>query len=79
MNTEPPYLPYQPPVVQHTVITDIDIPFGRMVILILKYILASIPALILVWICFMIIALVVSMLFGGVGVLLHNLQQNAGH
>ncbi len=38
MNTPPPASE------QRTVITDIDIPFGRMVAVILKFMIASIPA-----------------------------------
>jgi len=43
-----------------TTVTDIDIPFGRMVLIILKLMLASIPALLL----FYIILIPVFMLFG---------------
>lgn len=35
---------------QKTVITDIQIPFGRMIAIILKWMLASIPAIILMYI-----------------------------
>jgi hypothetical protein len=41
-------------------VTDIDIPFGRMVIIILEFMLASIPALLL----FYLIMIPVLMLFG---------------
>ena len=43
-----------------TTVTDIDIPFGRMVMIILKFMLASIPALIL----FYLIMIPVFLLFG---------------
>jgi len=34
---------------QRVTLTNVDIPFGRMVVIILKWTLASIPALILMW------------------------------
>jgi len=47
-------------------ITDIDIPFGRIVGIILKWTLASIPAMIIIYaVIFFVIAI-----FGGVGSLL---------
>ncbi len=44
----------------HTTITDINIPFGRMVLIILKAMLAAIPALLL----FYLIIIPVFLLFG---------------
>ena len=41
-----------------TTITDIRIPFGRMVAIILKFMIASIPALILMYLVMFIIALI---------------------
>lgn len=43
-----------------TTVTDIDIPFGRMVMIILKFMLASIPAVLL----FYLIMIPIFMLFG---------------
>ncbi len=43
-----------------TTVTDVAIPFGRMVIIILKFMLASIPAVLL----FYVIMIPVFMLFG---------------
>ena len=43
-----------------TIVTDIDIPFGRMIIIILKLMLASIPAALL----FYLIMIPVMLLFG---------------
>lgn len=43
------------------VITDIDVPFMRAVMIILKWMIASIPAMIIMWIGMFII----MMLFGG--------------
>ena len=48
-----------------TTITDIDIPFGRMIIIIFKLMLASIPAAILLWIVMMIITLAFGVGLGG--------------
>ena len=43
-------------------IVDIDIPFGRLVVFIIKWMLASIPAVII----FMIIMAIISAIFGGI-------------
>jgi hypothetical protein len=42
-------------------ISNIDIPFGRMVAIILKWMLASIPAVIIMWMVMM----AVTLIFGG--------------
>ena len=42
-------------------ISNIDIPFGRMIVIILKWALASIPAMIIAWLIMMAIMVV----FGG--------------
>lgn len=47
-------------------LSDINIPFGRMVLIILKWMLASIPAMILMWL----IMIPIMLLFGGFGALL---------
>jgi len=49
-----------------TTITDINIPFGRMVAIILKWMLASIPAILLMYLLLGIIALIFMAIFGGV-------------
>jgi len=49
---------------QGTTITDVNIPFGRMIVIILKWMLASIPAMIVMYI----IMFGIMLLFvGGVG------------
>ncbi len=53
-----------------TVITDVDIPFGRMVVIILKWMLASIPAVLLLYAFFGILALLFAALIGGGGSLI---------
>lgn len=59
-----------------TTITDVDIPFGRLVVIILKTMLAAIPAVIIFHAIFFCIALVAMLIFGGGALLLHphNLQ-----
>jgi hypothetical protein len=49
---------------QRTVVTDIDIPFGRLVVFLLKVGLASIPAVIILWLIVWLIMIVFGMLFG---------------
>jgi hypothetical protein len=83
MNTEPSYPSYPPvlpPNVQQTVITDIQIPFGRLVVLIIKYLFAAIPALIIFWIFMLIVGLILSAIFGGFfEVFRHALENAAQH
>ena len=47
-----------------TTITDINIPFGRMIVIILKWMLASIPAIILMY---MIMFGIILLFVGGLG------------
>ena len=48
-----------------TVITDVQIPFGRMVMIILKFVLASIPAMIIFYVIAALVMLLMAGLFGG--------------
>jgi len=50
---------------QPTVLTDIDIPFFRLVIILLKFMLAAIPAAILFYMVMGIFAMLFAGLFGG--------------
>ena len=52
---------YGPP--QHIVITDIHIPFWRLVGIFIKWALAAIPATIVLMIIFMVVAVVIGGLF----------------
>jgi hypothetical protein len=61
----PPYAPYSPP--QHIVITDIHIPFWRLVGIFIKWTLAAIPAAIIVGIIFAIVAMIIGAVFVGMG------------
>ena len=49
---------------QRTVLTDIDIPFWRLVAIFIKFGLASIPAAIAVSLIFMLIGFVITAIFG---------------
>ena len=60
-----PYAPVVAPIPQSVVITDIDMPFGSMVRFIVKWVIASIPALIILWILFAIFLGILAFLFGG--------------
>ena len=59
MTTTPTHVP------QPIVITDIDIPFGRLVAIFIKWALAAIPATIIVTVIMMIVMGFLSLLFGG--------------
>jgi hypothetical protein len=49
---------------QRTVLTDIEIPFGRLIVIFIKFGLASIPAAIVLMIIFMVIGLILTAIFG---------------
>lgn len=57
-----------------TTVTDINIPFGRLVMIMLKLMLASIPALILFYIIIGGLFLLIMLVFGGGAALLQNFQ-----
>lgn len=64
----------QPPAAPHRVaIANIDIPFWRMVMILVKWSLAAIPAAIIITILFMLIGGVIALVLGQLG--LGNLQQ----
>ena len=55
-----------PPVAPHRIaIIDIDIPFWRIVTILIKWTIAAIPAAIIVSIIFGILAFLATLLFGG--------------
>ena len=58
-----------------TVIRDIDIPFFRLVAIILKFMFASIPALILFYAILFGLLLAVASVFGGAAGLLNHLHE----
>ena len=60
MTTSPTYVPPQ-----HITITDIDIPFWRLVAIFIKWAIAAIPAAIVVAIIMMIVTGIFGMLLGG--------------
>lgn len=49
-----------------TTITNVDIPFFRLVGIIFKFILASIPAMIFAYVIFAAVSVLLFMIFGGV-------------
>jgi hypothetical protein len=56
----------QPPAAPHRVaIADIDIPFWRMVAILIKWAFAAIPATIVISIIFGVIAAILGLVFGG--------------
>jgi hypothetical protein len=50
--------------VERTVITDIDISFWRMVMIIIKWTFAAIPAMIIIWLIVMVIGAILGTIFG---------------
>jgi hypothetical protein len=55
---------------RHVTITDIDIPFWRLVAIFIKFALAAIPAYIVVALIIFVIVAIVSVIFGGVGLMM---------
>ncbi|MBA3030328.1 MAG: hypothetical protein FP816_16170 [Desulfobacteraceae bacterium] len=55
---------------QRVTLTNVDIPFGRMVMIILKWMLASIPAILLMWLVIGLIMLVFGAGLGGFAALM---------
>lgn len=49
---------------QRIVISDIDIPFWRLVAIFIKWTFAAIPAAIIVWLIMMVIVAVIGSIFG---------------
>ena len=57
------------------VISRVDMTFGHMVVLILKWTLAAIPAMIIVWGIFAMLALIFGGLFAGIGAAMQGMQR----
>jgi hypothetical protein len=51
---------------QRVVVTDLKMPFGSMVVFLIKLALASIPALLIVWGVMMLLMMLFMALFGGI-------------
>jgi hypothetical protein len=64
----PPYAPppYAPP--QYIVVTDIHIPFWRLVGIFVKWALAAIPATIILVLIFMLIGAIIAGIFAAIGI-----------
>lgn len=50
---------------RNVVVTGLKIPFGSLVVFLIKLALASIPALLIVWIVLMVLMMVFMAIFGG--------------
>ena len=48
---------------QPTILTDIDIPFGRLVVILIRFGLAAIPAAIIIWIVMFVIMMILASVF----------------
>jgi hypothetical protein len=59
MTTQPTYAPPQ-----RIVISDVDIPFWRLVVIFIKWTIAAIPAVIVVTILMAVVTGIITMLFG---------------
>ena len=69
MSTLPPQpTPYIPttPTQQSVVITDIDMSISAMARFMVKWVIATIPALIILWLLMLAIGVVVALLFGSI-------------
>lgn len=70
MNYQPSSIP--PAGQTPTVITDIDIPFGRLVMILVKFALAAIPAYLMLLAIFLVIFLIFGTVFGGLAAVLQH-------
>ena len=57
---------------QRISVVDFDMPFGRMVIFMVKWAFAAIPALIIIWAVVVFLLLIVGSFFGGISALSHH-------
>jgi hypothetical protein len=57
-----------PPAPQRISVVDFDLPFGRMVVFMIKWAFAAIPALIVIW-AVVFICLIFATFFGGIAAL----------
>jgi hypothetical protein len=55
---------------RHVTITDIDIPFWRLVAIFIKFALAAIPAYIVVGLIILVVVGILSVIFGGFGMMM---------
>jgi len=79
--TEPPSRPppltanqqrielHSSPAPQRISVVDFDMPFGRMVIFMIKWAFAAIPALIIIWTVILCVFFVLAVFFGGLAAL----------
>jgi hypothetical protein len=70
MSTQPPLPPapyvLTPVAAQTVVITDIDMSIGAMCRFMVKWVIAAIPAAIIIWVLLAIVGLIIATIFGGV-------------
>jgi hypothetical protein len=79
MSTLPPpptTYPDAPSIRQSVVITDVDMTIGAMCRFMVKWVIASIPAVIILWLMMFVALLIISVVFGG---LLHGLMGSFPH
>lgn len=74
--SQPPPAPVQqplastpPPALQRISVVDFDMPFGRMVVFMIKWAFAAIPALIVIWMVLFACLMIVAAFFGGIAAL----------
>jgi hypothetical protein len=73
---KPPQVPTQqaipsafPPAPQRISVVDFDMPFGRMVVFMIKWAFAAIPALIVIWTVVFVCLIIFATFFGGLAAL----------
>jgi ABC-type Na+ efflux pump permease subunit len=62
---------------QKVIVTDIRMPFGSMVVFLIKWAIASIPAVIILWFIMAILMLIFMTFFGGMAGLHSMFQQQS--
>ena len=70
MSTQPPLPPtpyvYTPVAPQTVVITDINMSIGAMCRFMVKWVIAAIPAAIIIWALLIVVGFIIAAIFGGV-------------
>jgi hypothetical protein len=72
LTQSPPPLPNSPrneSAPQRISVVDFDMPFGRMVVFMIKWAFAAIPALIIIWAVVFTVFFILALFFGGIAAL----------
>jgi hypothetical protein len=75
LKQSPPPLPSPPrneSVPQRISVVDFDMPFGRMIVFMIKWAFAAIPALVIIWTVLFVLFLIATLFFSSIAALSHH-------